>query len=191
LAKLPPPMPPSEKARWFSQHVEPYDGALRAYLSKRFPGLPDHDDVVQETYARTWRAQESRRLTYVKAFLFTTARNAAIDLLRRRRGRTYVELRELEPLPLLDEAPSAVEMLERQQHFDVLIEAVLALPERCREVVILRYLDGLESREIAERLGIAPETVRVHLFKGVQACILFFQRRGLLEIPEPAQRAAS
>lgn len=184
-------MNPSDKARWFSEQVQPYDGALRAYLSKRFPALPDHDDLVQEAYARTWRARENGRLTYVKAFLFTTARNAAIDLIRRRRVAAHEHLHEFEALPLLDETPGIVETLERQQHFEVLIEAVLALPERCREVMMLRYVDGLASKEIATRLGISPETARVHVFKGVQACIQFFQQRGVLETPEPAHDAMS
>ena len=73
-------MPPTDQARWFSAHVQPYEPALRAYLQKRFPALPDHDDLVQETYVRTLRAYEGGRVTHARAFLFTTARNAAIDL---------------------------------------------------------------------------------------------------------------
>lgn len=49
------PMSSAEQARWFSEHVQPHEPALRAYLSKRFPSLPDHDDLVQETYARLLR----------------------------------------------------------------------------------------------------------------------------------------
>ena len=66
------------------EHVHPHEPALRAYLSKRFPALPDHDDLVQETYARILRVDDPGRLTHPKAFLFTTARNVAIDLFRRR-----------------------------------------------------------------------------------------------------------
>src|SRR5688572_3993642 len=67
------------ESKWFSEDVKPYEPALRAYLLKRFPSLPDHDDVVQETYTRVLRAREKERLTYAKAFLFTAARNVAID----------------------------------------------------------------------------------------------------------------
>lgn len=173
-------MPPTDQTRWFSVHVQPYEPALRAYLQKRFPALPDHDDLIQETYVRTLRAYEGGRVTHAKAFLFTTARNAAIDLFRRRRGVDHEEISELSAMPLLDEAPDARATLEREQRLDALIEAIIALPERCRQVMMLRHLDGLSYKEIAERLGISPETVKVHMIKGVKDCTRYFHQRGLL-----------
>jgi len=67
--------------------VQPHESSLRAYLRAVFPSLPDLDDLVQETYLRLIRARESGRVNYAKAFLFTTARNAAIDFFRRRKIR--------------------------------------------------------------------------------------------------------
>lgn len=173
-------MPPTDQARWFSEHIQPYEPALRAYLMKRFPALPDHDDLMQEVYVRTLRAQESGRVTHAKAFLFTTARNAAIDLFRRRRGPAHHEITEITALALIDEAPGLAESLEREKRLDVLLEAMLALPERCRQVMMLRHLDGLPYKEIAVRLGISPETVKVHMIKGVKDCTRFFLQRGFL-----------
>ena len=180
-----------EQARWFSEQVQPHEPALRAYLSKRFPALPDHDDLVQETYVRTLRAHEGGRVPCARAFLVTTARNAAIDLFRRRRGHAHEELSEFIALPLLDEAPGLAEAAEREQRLEVLLEAILALPERCRQVMMLRHLDGLAYKEIAERLGISPETVKVHMIKGVKDCTRFFRQRGLLGTTEQADRIAS
>ena len=180
-----------EQARWFSEQVQPHEPALRAYLSKRFPALPDHDDLVQETYVRTRRAHEGGRVPCARAFLFTTARNAAIDLFRRRRGHAHEELSEFSALPLLDEAPGLAEAAEREQRLEVLLEAILALPERCRQVMMLRHLDGLAYKEIAARLGISPETVKVHMIKGVKDCTRFFRQRGLLGTTEQADRIAS
>lgn len=183
-------MPPTDQARWFLENVHPYEPALRAYLHRRFPSLPDHDDLVQETYVRTLRAHEGGRVPCPRAFLFTTARNAAIDLFRRQRARVHEEISDLTSLPLIDEAPGAGEALEREQRLDVLLEAILALPERCREVMMLRHLDGLAYKEIAIRLGISPETVKVHMIKGVKDCTRFFHQRGLLQPAAPAARLA-
>ena len=200
-------MPPSEQASlpasglstvsppslssWFAEEVQPHEPALRAYLIKRFPTLPDHDDLLQETYMRTLRARECGRVPCARAFLFTTARNAAIDLFRRRRVHAHEEISEFTEMPLLDETPASGESLEREQRLDALLEAILALPERCRQVMMLRHLDGLAYKEIARRLGISPETVKVHMIKGVKDCTRFFQQRGLLERAEPADRLAS
>ena len=180
-----------EQARWFSEQVQPHEPALRAYLSKRFPALPDHDDLVQETYVRTLRAHRGGRVPCARAFLFTTARNAAIDLFSRRRGHTYEEISEFSALPLIDEAPGGAESAEREQRLEVLLEAILALPERCRQVMMLRHLDGLAYKEIAERLGISPETVKVHMIKGVKDCTRFFRQRGLLGEAGQSVRIAS
>jgi RNA polymerase sigma factor (sigma-70 family) len=180
-----------EQTRWFSEQVQPHEPALRAYLSKRFPALPDHDDLVQETYVRTLRAHERGPVPCARAFLFTTARNAAIDLFRRRRGHAHEELSEFSTLSVLDEAPGLTEATEREQRLEVLLEAILALPERCRQVMMLRHLDGLAYKEIAERLGISPETVKVHMIKGVKDCTRFFRQRGLLGNAEQAVRIAS
>ncbi len=174
-------MSSAEQARWFSEHVQPHEPALRAYLAKRFPALPDHDDLVQETYARLLRVKDPGGLAHPKAFLFTTARNAAIDLFRRRKVQPLESLDDVIELPPLDEAPGIVDSLERRQRGEALTEALRSLPERCREVMLLRYLDGCSGKEISERLDISLGTVKGHLLKGVRDCARFFEARGLVD----------
>jgi len=175
------PMPPVEQARWFTEHVQPHEPALRAYLSRRFPTLPDHDDLIQETYARVLRIRDPSRLAFAKAFLFTTARNAAIDLFRRARRLSVTSLEdEPDDLHPLDEPAGVVEALEQRQRHEILLEALGALPERCREVMTLRYRDGLSCRQIGEQLAIAPGTVKNHLLKGVYVCSRHFEACGLV-----------
>lgn len=173
-------MPPTEHARWFSEQIQPHESALRAYLLKRFPALPDHDDLLQETYMRALRAHEGGRLACPRAFLFTTARNAAIDLFRRRRVVAHETFTETAELSLLERAPAVQELMEREQRLETLLEAMLALPERCRQVMMLRHLDGLSYKEIGERLEISPETVKVHMVRGLKDCTRFFEKRGLI-----------
>jgi len=186
-------MSSAEQARWFSEHVQPHEPALRAYLSKRFPTLPDHDDLVQETYVRVLRVADPARLTHPKAFLFTTARNAAIDLFRRRSVHPHESLADHErliELPLLDTPPTVVETMERRQRRETLTEALRSLPERCREVMLLRYLDGCSGKEISERLDISLGTVKGHLLKGVRDCARFFEARGLVEAASATKEPA-
>ena len=174
-------MSSAEQARWFSEHVQPHEPALRAYLSKRFPALPDHDDLVQETYVRVLRVEDPARLAHPRAFLFTTARNAAIDLFRRRNVQPLENLDDVIDLPPLDEALGVADSLERRQRGETLTAALRALPERCREVMLLRYLDGCSGKEISERLNISLGTVKGHLLKGVRDCARFFEARGLVD----------
>ena len=71
---------------------------------------------------------------------------------------------------VLDESPSAYEQLGVRQELELLGRAIASLPERCREVLILRKLYGLPQKEIAARLGITENTVEKHAANGVRFC---------------------
>ena len=174
-------MPPNEQTRWFSECVQPHEGALRAYLMKRFPSLRDHDDLVQESFLRVVRNREKIREGCGKSYLFVVAHNVALDLVRRRNATPHEATTPHEELPGLAESPDAAEFSETRQRQEILIAAMATLPPRCREVMMLRYSDGLGGREIAGRLGLSRETVKAHLAKGVRVCTLFFARQGVLE----------
>lgn len=174
-------MPPSEQARWFAEEVQPHEPALRAYLQARFPTLGDHDDLVQETYTNLLRAQAKGGVRYPKAFLFTAARNAAFDLFRRRGARPTEPVTDLLELTVLEDRPGVGEQIDQSYELEVLADAVRALPDRCRQVIMLRYLDGLAYKEIAVQLGISAETVKVHMAAGMRRCAAFFVARGLLK----------
>ena len=179
------PLDPTNQNRWFSEQVQPYEAHLRRWLEARFPSLGDHDDLVQETSTRLLRKEAGGGVRHPKAFLFTAARNAAFDLFRRRRATPLHTVAEGAEIALLSEQPGAAEQVDQRYELEVLADAVRALPDRCRQVVMLRYLDGLAYKEIAEQLGISPETVKVHMAKGMRRCAAFFADRGLLELAAP------
>lgn len=180
-------MPPPDQANWFTESVHPHEQALRAFLSRRFSSLPDHDDLVQETYARLLRVSDPRRLVHARAFLFTTARNVAIDHIRRTRRTPVDPIDYAGDIALFDPTPGAAEVLDHAQRHQAMLTALDTLPERCREVMLLRYVDGFSAQEIAAHLGLAAATVRVHLMNGVRNCAQFFRASGLLDATAPEQ----
>lgn len=162
-------MPPSdpETAKWFAAEVQPHGGALRSYLRGKFPGHPDIEDLMQETYARLLQAREQGVVRAPKAFLFTTARNAAFDYFRRRKIVTIDGLAELETLPVLEDRPGIPEAVAHDQELQLLAQAIEALPTRCRHVITLRKIYGLSHKEIAAQLGLSEHTVNAHIAVGV------------------------
>jgi RNA polymerase sigma-70 factor (ECF subfamily) len=161
--------------------VQPHEPALRAYLQARFPTLGEHDDLVQESYTRLLRERARGEVRHPRAFLFTAARNAAYDLFRRRGAKPTEVVTEAIELTALSEQPGTAEQFDQRLELEVLSEAVRSLPERCRQVIMLRYLDNLSYKEIGVQLGISPETVKVHMAKGMRRCAAFFADRGLIE----------
>lgn len=174
-------LPHSEHSRWFAEEVQPHESSLRAYLRGKFPSLPDIDDLVQESYARLIRAKAAGRVTYVKAFLFTTARNAALDLFRRGKVVTFESVGDIAELSVFEDGPSAAEVVNKQEELELLAEAVRALPDRCRQVLTLRLLYALSHKEIAAKLEISEHTVKAQLAKGMRRCAAYFEARGLVK----------
>ncbi len=171
--------PPSENSRWFASEVEPHESSLRSYLRNVFPALPDLDDLVQESYARLIRAKDAGRVSYAKAFLFTTARNAALDLFRRRNVVAIELVADFAKLHVLDDRPDAAEAVSRQQELEMLAGAVRDLPARCRQVMTLRLLYGMAQKDIAADLRISEHTVKTQLAKGMRRCAAYFDERGV------------
>lgn len=177
------PSLPTEETRWFTEQVQPHEQALRAYLRARFSSQTDQDDLVQEAYARLFQAKAAGKIHCAKAFLFTTARNIAFDFLRRRQVISMEALTDFNASSVLEESPTTVEMVNQSQELQILTDAIETLPDRCRQVITLRYLERLSYKDIALRLEISPETVKVHMTKGMRRCSQYFQDRGLLPAP--------
>ena len=181
-------MPPADPAllEWFNAHVLPHGDRLRAWLAARFPAVPDHEDIVQEAFTRVLRQRERGEVRSAKALLFAAARNLALDRLRHRHAFPEIAITDSGEEHVLEASPDAAAALNHRQELAILTEAVRALPERCRQVVILRHLEGLSYKEIAAQLGISPETVKVQLAKGLRRCADHFAARGLIPDERPA-----
>lgn len=170
-------MPPldSTQARWFESEVRPHEPLLRAWLRGRFPAALDVDDLVQEAYLRVLRARPADGLRSPKAFLFAVARNAAVDQLRRRSASGEVAMGDAGGLHAAETA--LPDETEHAREVDLLLEAIAALPERCREIFRLRKIHGLAQSEIARRLGISEHTVSAQLTIGFHKCASYVIER--------------
>ena len=173
------PLQDPETSRWFAEEVQPHESELRAYLRGKFSPHLDIDDLVQETYARLLQARERTPLFSVRAYLFTTARNAAFDFFRRRKIVAIDGIAELELLPVFEDRPGVAEAVCHDQELQLLAEAIQALPERCRRVLTLRKLHGLSHREISEKLGISENTVNAQVAIGVLRLRDYLRARGM------------
>src|SRR5690606_33637740 len=173
---------PPEPTRWFAEAVQPHEPALRAFLHAHFPALKETDDLVQESYVRLLKAHDAHRITNAKSFLFTTARNLALDLFRRNQVIATEPIDDSGGLALLDTSQNLVEGVCHGQELTILREAIAALPGRCREVFSLRKLHGWSREEIARRMKISESTVNAQIAIGMLRCRKYFKERGLLSV---------
>ncbi len=131
------------------------------------------EDLAQEAYLRAHSAIETGPIEHIEAFLHQTARNLAIDYLRRRKTRGETDrLRpseeELRSVPA--DVPSlerAVIDRERLRNFQA---ALARLPERAQRVVRLSRIEGWSNPRIARHLGVSERTVFNDLKLGMAHC---------------------
>lgn len=169
----------AEQSRWFAEEVQPYEPELRNYLRGLFPSLPDIDDLVQDSYARLLRARNEQVIRYPKAFLFTTARNLALDFFRRRKVLSIDGVADLSALTVIEEGTDVVDAVTKRQELEMLAEAVRTLPRCCRQVLTLRLLYGFSHRKIAEELRLSEHTVKAQMAKGMRRCADYLEKKGL------------
>ncbi len=114
------------------------------------------EDVAQEAMLRLWRIAPEWRAgeARVSTWLYRVAVNLCTDRLRRRRGVGLDAIPEPE-----DGAPGAAAALMQADRMAALDAALMALPERQRQAVVLRHLEGLANPEIAEIMGLGVEAV--------------------------------
>jgi RNA polymerase sigma-70 factor, ECF subfamily len=134
------------------------------------------EDLVQETLLRAWRYPETLDLERgtVRSWLFTTARNLAIDAWRRRSVRVgEVFTDELpEPPPNPDEADRAVEAW-------TVAEALGRLSPPHREVLVECFYQGRSVAEAAARLGVPPGTVKSRTHYALRALRMALDEMGV------------
>lgn len=169
----------STLARWFAEEVQPHQELLRSYLQRRFPTLSDVDNIVPESQVRLLRAREQGHVASAKAYQFSVARNLAIDDARKHSRISDVPVNALPAAFVLDDAADAAETASIRQEVRLAAEAIDTLPPRCREIVALRGLQGLSYEEIAARLGLSEQTVRVQMARGLKRCAEYLRDRGV------------
>ncbi|MEY9943492.1 sigma-70 family RNA polymerase sigma factor [Kitasatospora sp. GAS1066B] len=133
------------------------------------------EDVVQETLVRAW--QHADRLDVgagsVRPWLVTVARRIVIDGHRRAVARPpEIDAAPLELLPAEDELDRALRMM-------AITDALGALTEAHREVIVETYLKGRTVAEVAAELGIPDGTVKSRVFYALRSLKIALEERGV------------
>lgn len=154
---------------WFVREVLPLEAALMQFLRRSGRSNADIADLRQEVYLRVCQQAEKEIPYPVKPFVFAVARNLLIDQVRRGQVIPIESVADLDALNVAADTPSPERTLMAREELHLLRAALDRLPPRCREAVILRRIEGLSRREIAERMGISENTVSEHINVGVRA----------------------
>lgn len=136
------------------------------FATRMLSDRAEAEDVAQEAMLRLWRIAPDWRQgeAQVTTWLYRVAANLCTDRLRRRRGTALDDAPEVE-----DDTPSAVQGMIHGQRMRALDEALGLLPERQRQAVVLRHIEGLPNPEIAAIMDIGIEAVESLTARGKRA----------------------
>jgi len=169
-------LPSIERAKWLAQNVVPHERAIRAWLARRTHDL-DIDDVVQEMYARLASLDGIDAIRNPRQYAAQTAISIALNLARHARVVPMIPLGDFE-LGLASQEPSPERAVNSQEELRELQATLQELPGLCRTAFLLRRVEGLSQKEVAERLGISVKTVEKYMARSVRFLIQTYGRGG-------------
>lgn len=154
---------------WFVREVLPLEAALMQFLHHNWRNKSEIADLRQDIYERVCQAAQIQLPRQTKAFVFTTARNLLIDRVRAARIIPIEAAVDWETLNVAMDAPGPDRVMLAREELRLLQAALDRLAPRCREAIVLKQIEGLSRREIAARMGVGEETVKMHLTNGMRA----------------------
>jgi RNA polymerase sigma-70 factor, ECF subfamily len=168
----------------FDQLVRRWDRKIQGVIYRLVGNHDEARDVSQEAFLKAYRALGTfKKEARFSSWLYQIALNATRDRLRRRRRHhSDLSLDDIEDRPeaaLRDAGPTAFELIESSDLSRAVADAVAALPEEQREVVILKEYQGLTFPEIAETLDVPLSTVKTRLYRGLVQLRVRLQRQGI------------
>ncbi|GFE88711.1 hypothetical protein GCM10011488_36650 [Steroidobacter agaridevorans] len=152
------------------QLYERYWNDLCRHIRATFGGAraPDPQDVAQSAFARYLSIDDQQAVENPRAFLYTTARNIALDIARHRKhaDRHSQSAARDEGAQTDDFSPERIALA--QERAAALSKAIENLPKRQRQALLLNRLHDLSYSEIAERIGSSKSDVRRQIVRALE-----------------------
>lgn len=153
---------PMVMERLFREH----NAALLRFVAARLGSDQEAKEVAQEAYVRLLRLHQPETISHLRAFLFKTAANLALDRLRARGRRPQIRSMHEAELAVFHLSPDR--QIEGEESVAILGRALAELPFKCRKAFLLHRLHGLSRQEIGARLGIGERMVRLYLARALE-----------------------
>ena len=174
------------------------ESALKRFLRRFLYKQEDIDEISQETFLRAYKATKGRDIDSPKAYIFQVARSLAYTELSRKTRRLTDYLEDA-----LEQDAGTTDLLEdevaAQQKVRFFFDAIAELPPQCRRVFLMRKVQGMPHKAIAESLGIGASAVEKHIAIGTERCKRYIEDREgvnnsaghqtVTDLPDPKHKA--
>jgi RNA polymerase sigma-70 factor (ECF subfamily) len=144
-----------------------------AWVASRIVPPHEIEDIVQETYVRVCQFKTKGEIREPRALMMKTARNIALDYIKKAEVRLSSSLfdeEELKDRQFSNKTANPFDQAASDQEFSQFCEIVRQLPQQCKKVFVLKKVYGYSQREISRELSISESTVEKHIARGMKHC---------------------
>jgi len=153
------------------QFLESYGELSEAIFRHCFFRVSDREvavDLMQETFLKTWKHLQGGNDIYdIKAFLYKVTNNLIIDHYRKKKSVSLESLTEGEDSNF-EPTDDSYQDITSKAEVNLIMGKIAELEEPYRQAVIMRYVDGLPPKEIAEIIGETANNVSVRIVRGLE-----------------------
>ncbi|WP_447726139.1 RNA polymerase sigma factor [Sphingomonas koreensis] len=167
------------------REILPHERDLRLWLQRQLVAAADVEDIVQECYCRLAQLGDVAHVTMPRAYLFTMARNLAQRQRQRARVVRIEALAETADTGWESDPLSPERFVAARQELERVQTALSTLPERARQIFLMRKVEGLTQKEIATAMGVSEAVVENDASRSLRAILK------LMTDPEPEQATSS
>jgi RNA polymerase sigma-70 factor (ECF subfamily) len=141
----------------YNRSVEEFADSVYRFIRGNLKDEARANDIVQDSYERLWKNVTEIEYIVVKSWLFSTAYHIMIDIIRKEKRMTDLEV-------ILEQ-----EIIYESQYTDlneILHKALDLLPEQQKSSVMLRDYEGYSYKEIGEITGLSEAQVKINIYRG-------------------------
>jgi RNA polymerase sigma-70 factor (ECF subfamily) len=165
---------------YFKKEIIPLKQKLYRYARSYLKDETQAEDIVQEVFLKLWdKRNDFSRINNIEAWSMTITKNMVLDKIRAKRSYS-MDPQEMKINEYDSETPDLI--IERAEIRTDIRRMIETLPDKQREVIILREIEGYSYQKIGEIMGIDQNLVRVTLFRArdnLRKKILKTERYGL------------
>lgn len=145
----------------FNMRVLPINQRLYHLAYRYLKSAADAEDAVQDVFAKLWAIRDKLDgYKSIEAFAYTVTKNHCLDKLKAKRTYSMEDTLRVEPRQKSGTPLTEVEVMEK---FKLVKQIIETLPDQQRIIIKLRDFDELSFDEIAERLDMEVNAIRVNL----------------------------
>ncbi len=164
------------------REILPHEREVRSWLRRHVAGGLDQEDIVQECYCRIAQLRDVTHVVQPRAYFFSIARNLVAQRFRAARVVRIEAIAELST-ELESDDPSPERIVAARHELGLVHTALANLPDRARRIFIMRRINGLTQKEIAQALNVTESIVENDASRSLRAVLRALTEPVTLDMP--------